>query len=301
MRPLSTLYLAAVLCVTQVVTAPAASWATESVNPASAEQQLAAVDRPLLPVRPQNFNPMQPPSVPDVENVEAQQQLAESSSVLGMYMTELSNHMAQMSRFVRCLVLVMVAGVLLLSLVLLYQRRSAVALERALRVAIARTEIAEKSVSVIKETGQMQLRAYVLVNGARGGLMDDKSGRYGVQVEIRNFGVTPAYNLTGWLTVFVDEAAAMQEAPSQPHNAEITQRILPPAGVCLQHANTHQSVTHELKAVGAGARAIYIHAEIRYKDIFGNERYSRFRGVCAGAQNLNAGNFELSPGGSEAD
>ncbi len=298
MRLLSIICLATVLYMAQAETVCATS---PFIVSAAAEHSMSVSqnDRHLLPERPKNFNPMQPPSMPDMQNLDAQQQFAESSSALGMYMSELSHHLAQLSLSVRSLVLAMTAGVFFLGLALLYQRRSAIALERAVRVAVARADLAEQNIAALKEAAQTQLRAYVLVEGAKGEWMDDKSGRYKVQVQVKNFGVTPAYHLTGWFTVFVDDVAVSAEAPLLPHTSEMAERILPPKAICLQYASTPQSIAHELKAVGSGARAIYIHVEIRYKDGFATERYARFRGMCSGELNLSAGNFEPCSGDAD--
>ena len=152
----------------------------------------------------------------------------------------------------------------------------------------------------MKETSEKELRAYVFTNGAKGEPAGDKSGAYTVRVEIKNFGVTPAYALSGWMTVFVDDFAHEREIASLPHDSEMVQTILPPGGMCFYYARTFHPVTRELKAIAGSIRAIYAYGEVRYKDIFGNEHFAKFRIKCAGERNLATGSFDHCLGGNEA-
>jgi hypothetical protein len=300
MRSFSVAGLAA-FCLALVLALPTVA-AAESAQPTHKSKKWAAENNEeLLPVRPKNFNAMQPPSMPDVETMEAQRDAQQSSNVSAMYVAELSAYFAQLSRLIQWVIFIAVAGLFFLLLILNYLRRNALAMEKTAKIAQARTEIAEQKLAILEGNAQKQIRAFIFVNRMKGEWMDNRSGRYVVDVEFKNFGSTPAYGLTGWLTVFTGDSTQEREAASLPYTSEMVERILPPGETFFQGTSTHQPISSERTAIAAGKRAVFIHVEIRYKDIFGVERYSRYRGKCTGEQSLGAGTFELCAGGSEAD
>jgi hypothetical protein len=281
--------------------------ATEANKPSPATNGSAAAtqdNRPLLPVRPQGFDPMAPsPMSSDAPppSIAAERALMGSPALAGVGMMQQSRYNAQIALYLRMLAAASIIALFFYFAQILYLRSSVVETRRSISALVASTEIARQNIDVVKQTSEKELRAYVFTNGAKGEMMNDKSGRYSVRVEVRNFGLTPAYGLSGWMTVFVDDFASEREILSLPHGSEMVETVLPPGGVCFYHAYTHQPITRELKAIAGSARAIYAYGEIHYRDIFGVERFARFRIKCAGERNLNTGSFDHCLGGNDAN
>lgn len=268
--------------------------ATGQQDKAPPEKPDKALDESgLLPIRPKDFNPMMPPPSEsmDIDNRMTFPPMSEFASPQVPYIAQLT----LLSRW-----LVWAVVVIALAL-LLYLRRNAIEAKRLADAANMQCDLAKEQIRLLRESSQRELRAYVYTNGAKGELLSDKSGRYIVRVEVRNFGRTPAYALSGWMTVFVGDVANEKDINLLPHDTEIVQTLLPPGGVCFYYARTPSSITQEVKAIANGVRGIYAYGEIRYKDVSGVERYARFRIKCAGERNLSSGSFDHCASGNEAD
>jgi hypothetical protein len=254
---------------------------------------------PLLPVPPKGFNPMMSPVIPEgaVEGADDRWQLA----AINVYLAQLGRYMGELTLLTQWLTLAVTMGGLLLAALLWYVRGNAREARKLAAAADVHSDIAGKQLELMKETAEKQLRAYVYTNGAKGELLPDKSGKYVVRIEIRNFGQTPAYALSGWMTVFVGDTAVEKDINILPHDSEIVETILPPGGVCFYYARTQASILQEIKAITRESRAIYTYGEVHYKDVSGIQRYTRFRIKCSGERNLSTGSFDHCRAGNEAN
>jgi len=254
---------------------------------------------PLLPVPPKGFNPMMQPLVPegDGEGLNDRWQLA----AINIYLGQLGRYIGQLTVLAKWLTLAVTIGGLSLIALLWYVYSNARAARKLADAADIQTDIAKQRLDLMKISKEKQLRAYVYTNGAKGELLSDKSGKYVVRVEIRNFGQTPASALNGWMTVFVGDSAVEKDINMLPHDSELVETILPPGGVCFYYARTNESIIPEIKAITRDVRAIYAYGEIHYKDVFDIKRYARFRIKCSGERNLSSGSFDHCFGGNEAN
>jgi hypothetical protein len=172
-------------------------------------------------------------------------------------------------------------------------RRSVEAANRAARAA-------EVSVKLARETAVAQLRAYVFTGVVQGALPPDPIGPFSVKVELRNSGPTPAYNVRPWLVVFIGgypDPGEPFEGPAA--DFQSTTAILPPGGHVQLYGHTGESLLPSMPGLKASTSAAYVYGEIHYKDVFGHDRWTKFRLVCVGG-NFGKGSFQLTRDGNEA-
>jgi hypothetical protein len=152
-----------------------------------------------------------------------------------------------------------------------------------------------------RETAERQLRAYVLPSGAE--ILNMVVGSTPLaRVEIKNFGQTPAYDLThihgfAFLNWPLDEELPPPKSPIQ-----TSRTFLGPGG-------TGTGVRPADRIFSAGANddvinrtmAFYVYGEIIYKDAFGRRRTTQYRYFHTGIPGMGPGNLITHQDGNKAD
>ena len=150
-----------------------------------------------------------------------------------------------------------------------YLRRTLRATDAAVAEAKSATKAAEDAVAVTKDSAERQLRAYVGVNEALSTWRNGPSA----QIEIKNGGQTPAYELTHWVTTGYGPADRA-DFPTQPAR----QSSVLGAGASI---NTDTAVApgngKVHGAIREGAYTLFVWGRIEYQDAFGVRRMTEYR------------------------
>lgn len=170
---------------------------------------------------------------------------------------------------------------------------------RSLREAGRSAGAALAAVQVAERTAERQLRAYV-------GVADDKVEMISpgfepmVSLEIKNFGQTPAYNVTVWTEISVMEpATAVFEDKSA---AEPGRRVLNPGTTMTVVSTKDEALTEdEFGRAKADTARLYCFGTIRFTDAFRRPRIAKFRFETRGGRIVAMERLTLSDEGNEAD
>ncbi len=167
-----------------------------------------------------------------------------------------------------------------------------------------------------ERTAVRQLRADVFVENARIVAADANSnfiepnrtifagGGTGVVIEFRNFGQTPAYDAQATIsTELVDWPLITELVPkARFDDPKISKASMGPSsnraifwvsGVVLS--------TEVLGDLRSGKKAIFVFGEIRYRDAFGNDRFTRYRFYTGGPLGVMGPSLAAHTDGNEAD
>lgn len=140
---------------------------------------------------------------------------------------------------------------------------------------------AASTVAQMADTAQRQLRAYVLVSSA---LMKFPTPNVPeAQVHLRNFGQTPAYDLEGWIGMYIGDFPLRTALPQAPPNLRKGKEPLAPGRVSIHVVPRDPPVPPQLlPLLGTVDGTIWAYGEITYKDAFANVRHTRFRLMYGG-------------------
>lgn len=135
-----------------------------------------------------------------------------------------------------------------------------------------------------RETAERQLRAYVMIDAASienvkiGGCPEAK-------LTIKNYGQTPAINLTHWARMgFYPYPLPLTSVPLPKKDQILPPRPLGPGAVVHVFSGIDKPLNPAtLNAIEAKKYAIYVTGEIRYEDAFGKLRETDFLVFCHGS------------------
>jgi hypothetical protein len=162
------------------------------------------------------------------------------------------------------------------------------------------------TVFVLIWTARRQLRAYVFVSSAKiiHGIEDDRIPE--AHVVIKNSGQTPAYKLTNVSGLAFDKYPAPPSltltVPDRDYLSLVRTRM------DLGPGNETSPVTlakRPLTAMGkisltAGASAIWVYGEIRYRDVFWRKQWTKYRFMIGGPFGVTGGELVGCEEGNEA-
>ena len=156
-------------------------------------------------------------------------------------------------------------------------------------------------------TSRAQLRAYVVVSSA--GIVsadDDKETAPVAVVTIKNSGQTPAHDVVNVSGIAIDPFP-----PPPTLSLTITdhdfaavgrsRETLGPDNTSVSRVSAgRQLMDEEKKGIIEGAHAIYVYGEVRYKDVFGKRRWTRYRLMMGGPVGIRGGQLAGCEEGNEA-
>lgn len=159
------------------------------------------------------------------------------------------------------------------------------AADAAIRAAVA----TEKTVEAMEQTAERQLRAYCLVCAAR--LDNAEIGKIPcIQITIKNFGSTPARNVSQWSNVGFDTFPPTLSPPPGVEAKEIPAFVVGPGGVFYATPKFNQVVTRDgIEKLKNGTHAIYVIGSIQYEDAFGKTRTTKYKMYSGGNIGLSEG------------
>jgi hypothetical protein len=156
---------------------------------------------------------------------------------------------------------------------------------------------------VARDTAKRQLRAYVLVSQSDATISAPNNAQ--IRVQLKNFGLTPAYKLSGWSCMIVGRfskdvvgnVGLETNFPVPPFNEKQAQNtVLAPQDseevflfphFCNGGLEEVRSITRdEISRIQNGTAAIYLYGEHHYFDAFGNRHFLKYRVVGSAAARL---------------
>ncbi len=143
----------------------------------------------------------------------------------------------------------------------------------------------ERIISQMNETTERQLRAYICVSTAL--LKFQSPDVPEVQVHLKNFGRTPAYDVSGWIHMWIEayplSVALPEPAVAFPKSNEI---MGPNCIRIFVNAKNPPIPTQSLPLLGTAKGTIFAYGEVRYKDAFGVDRYTKYRLIYGGREGV---------------
>lgn len=135
-----------------------------------------------------------------------------------------------------------------------------------------------------EKTAERQLRAYVSIDGAA--IMNVASGQTPKAViDFKNFGQTPAYNVTHWQVITKPQIFHQSDDPFRLPPADLYRSnaiIGPTSGMKMCSTANRHLTDEEFTGLADGTLAMYVFGEIRYRDAFGEDRFMRYRRMLGG-------------------
>jgi hypothetical protein len=150
-----------------------------------------------------------------------------------------------------------------------------------------------------RRSNERQLRAYVYVSASKVNGLDEPTGRR-VQIEIKNFGQTPAFKERFWLGVGVFEwplATTILNDP--PIDLRLGPEDLAPGRMATMVIPLDDLTTPQERLLRAGHLGIYAWGRVTYEDAFGRQRHTAIRLVCEG-DGLRFGLMHATESGNES-
>ncbi len=144
-------------------------------------------------------------------------------------------------------------------------------------------EAATAAVGQMRDTAEKQLRAYVCVDSAV--LKFPQPDVPEAQVDFRNCGQTPAYDLRGWIHTWFAEYPLKEVLPTAPEDLRKGTETVAPGRKSIFVAPRKPPLPPPyLALLGTDKFTLYVYGEIRYRDIFGKERSTQYRLIHGGTE-----------------
>jgi hypothetical protein len=135
------------------------------------------------------------------------------------------------------------------------------------------------------DTAQRQLRAYLCVPTAL--MKFQKPDLPEVQVHLKNSGQTPAYDVRGWIHMWIEDYPLKVTLPEPPQDFERSSEVMGPGTLRIfVNARDVPIAGRSLSLLGTPKGTIYVYGEVRYKDAFGVERYTKYRFIYGGSEGV---------------
>jgi hypothetical protein len=135
-------------------------------------------------------------------------------------------------------------------------------------------------------TSRAQLRAYVMVDKAT---TVDFGPVPKAEVIFKNYGQTPAYNLTIWTSVEVAVDDLKNKAAAPPSGPAASGSLGPGGFVHTLDAPERVILPPEVQAVKEGRASFYVYGQALYRDVFGEAHATDFCFVYGGEEGVHPG------------
>jgi hypothetical protein len=161
------------------------------------------------------------------------------------------------------------------------QTQSEVALANA-QAANESAKAAKQAVELARDTAKQQLRAYVCVVAAD--IVFAKVDEPGIEIRIKNCGLTPAYNVSMWSGLAVSTHPLRRSLDKPPEEFDMNQSVLAPDGFELMHPIFSQPIPQQLFPLGTAQHTLYVFGQINYVDAFNDHHTTDFRLLFGGPE-----------------
>jgi hypothetical protein len=160
----------------------------------------------------------------------------------------------------------------------------------------------------IDEIAKRQLRANVLVESIETTNIDDDLMTIGpdkipsIRIVARNFGQTPAHNVTHRVSARVAGFPPPSDLFRAPNLTGGSSEIMGPGGRSIFEVGAGQPLNDSQKTLlGLGRLAVYLFGRIDYTDDFGDMRCTKFRYMVGGSVGFNGNAMSAMSDGNEVD
>jgi len=137
-----------------------------------------------------------------------------------------------------------------------------------------------------KDASGRQLRAYVNVRGASVQMIVPNSEPI-FTVSVRNYGQTPAHRIVSWMRMnFGADPEAIEFNDSNYDDSSGRSILAPGEGIEMVIGRTTLWTSQEVGDLARCASTASVYGEVKYLDVFGNERYTRFNLLTGGHYGL---------------
>jgi hypothetical protein len=148
--------------------------------------------------------------------------------------------------------------------------------DRALEIAARNADAATKQVAITEHASERQLRAYVFATKCLITEFDYDRG-FTVEVEVKNFGNTPAYDLTLWADSFIDDKDVSDERFATREDGTLLKADVGPTAEIHGKITRTKLTRSDAAALRENLQVIYVHGELTYTDAFRRRHEGVFR------------------------
>jgi hypothetical protein len=122
--------------------------------------------------------------------------------------------------------------------------------------------------------GRRQLRAYLFIDSGAIEIRRTEQGRMFLTafIQFKNFGQTPAYNVTQWVRMDILEKEPEEYLSADGH----TSAAVGPGAVTTSPVNQGPVTKSDIDDINGQRKIVSIWGEITYRDAFRKKRYFRF-------------------------
>ncbi|MCP1844036.1 hypothetical protein J2R78_007003 [Bradyrhizobium sp. USDA 4538] len=160
--------------------------------------------------------------------------------------------------------------------------------------------VASGTLQTMQDTAERQLRAYVGVDNAS--IKQVETGSPEVAVYIKNFGQTPAHDVKMWIHMWIERHPLRVKLPEPPPDLPTSTAVLYPGSEVIFYANKIPPVpAPAIPALGTAEGTVYVYGAIRYRDVFGRHRTTKYRLMHGGREPSRNGLMKRDHDGNEAD
>jgi len=173
--------------------------------------------------------------------------------------------------------------------------------KKAVGAAQKSADAAEKIVLTMQDTAQRQLRAYICIPGATIKLIKKSDSMYAhVVLRYKNAGQTPGYDVKTWIALDIAEYPLNKILVQHPQDAKYTPIIISPGSE--QYLVNETVITPEQRPmIGTAKATLYVYGEVLYRDVFGIERFTKYRLLYGGDEGTFGEKLRPDLEGNEAD
>jgi hypothetical protein len=162
-------------------------------------------------------------------------------------------------------------------------QRYAIAAEAAANAALTSSETAKATLAQMRDTSERQLRAYICLESAI--LKFPEPDVPEAQIHLKNCGQTPASEVRGWIHTWFAEYPLDEIPPTAPEDLLKGTQTLAPGRISIYVTPKKPPLPAQyLNLLGTRKFTLYVYGEVRYKDIFGRERYTKYRLIYGGTE-----------------
>jgi hypothetical protein len=167
-------------------------------------------------------------------------------------------------------------------------------------------EASERQLAHLEVTAERQLRAYVFVTSSEVTNVAEGDGIPEAHVVIKNTGQTPAYDLVNVTGIAANRypppPGLILTVPEEELSEGRTKMSLGPGDVSLSNTSAGRSLTAEQRAsVADGTGVVYVYGELRYRDAFGVQRWTKYRLMVGGPAGVRGGQLAGCAEGNDAN
>lgn len=139
-------------------------------------------------------------------------------------------------------------------------------------------DAAERTVKIMQDTAQRQMRAYICFQEGHVDLHANE-GFYDVTIHLKNSGNTPAYDVQTWRSSQIIDQPEPPAAFDAPQSWGGRGMVGPGAYMGASGTLRHPFTPDDRASIKSGRKMIFVWGEVIYRDAFGERRFTRFRHV----------------------